>query len=288
MEQLNDILRRARPTYLKVVESQLDASAVVEGAERDDVHTEQATSSSLPMPSWDSGEIVCPTCRGAGFLRRNVPFGHPDFGKAIECRCRKIQRKARERKQLVELSQVETLQRFEVASFENYDVTQPGVIPAYHAAFKFSFHARGWLVLTGPNGCGKTHLAVSIVKERLALDERVLFQTVPDLLDYLRSAFNPHAEEIYDQLFARLREVELLVLDDLGAEQSTLWANEKLFQLLNHRYNAMLPTVITSNRLYLEGIDERIKSRLFDRALVNMVVMDEAEDYRPTSGSLDE
>src|SRR6476469_6549653 len=186
MEPLNDLLRRARPTYLKVVESHLDASAVVEGVQRDQrdaTHTE-LSSSSIPVPSWDSGEIVCPTCRGVGFLRRNVPFGHPEFGKAIECRCRKIARKARQRKQLVELSQVETLQRFEVASLENYDLTPPGVIHAYHAAFKFAFHAKGWLVLTGPNGCGKTHLAVSIVKERLALGERVLFQTVPDLLDY--------------------------------------------------------------------------------------------------------
>jgi DNA replication protein DnaC len=197
-----------------------------------------------------------------------------------------MQRKAHERKQLLELSQVERLQRFEWASFENYDFTMPGVAQAYRVAYKYAIKPKGWLVLTGPNGCGKTHLAVAIVKERLALGERVLFQTVPDLLDYLRSAFNPKAEEVYDQLFARLREIDLLVLDDLGAEQSTSWANEKLFQLLNHRYNAMLPTVITSNRLYLEGIDERIKSRLHDRELVNLMVMDEVEDYRPTQGEL--
>jgi len=75
-------------------------------------------------------------------------------------------------------------------------------------------------------------------------------------------------------------EVELLVLDDLGAEQRTPWANEKLFQLLHHRYNAMLPTVITSNRMALEGRDHRIVSRLHDRELVRQVIMQETQDYR--------
>ncbi|GCE50504.1 DNA replication protein DnaC [Thermosporothrix hazakensis] len=70
------------------------------------------------------------------------------------------------------------------------------------------------------------------------------------------------------------------MLDDLGAEHRTPWANKKLFQLLNHRYNAMLPTVITSNRMALEGRDHRIVSRLHDWELVRQILMDEAQEYR--------
>jgi DNA replication protein DnaC len=69
-----------------------------------------------------------------------------------------------------------------------------------------------------------------------------------------------------------------LILDDLGAHASTPWAQEKLFQLLNHRYNAQLPTVITTNQR-LEELDPRLRSRLQDVGLVNHVLI-LAPDYR--------
>ena len=77
-----------------------------------------------------------------------------------------------------------------------------------------------------------------------------------------------------------MREAEMLVLDDLGAHQSSPWANEKLFQLLNYRYNSRFPTVITANPKGLQAIDERIYSRLMDTGLVTKVVFDRARDYR--------
>ena len=111
----------------------------------------------------------------------------------------------------------------------------------------------------------------------------MLFATVPDLLDHLRAAFAPTSTEVYDQLFAKMREAELLVLDDLGAQQSSPWANEKLFQLLNYRYNSGFPTVITANSQGLQAIDERIRSRLSDASLVYRVTLDRAYDYRPNN-----
>jgi DNA replication protein DnaC len=78
-----------------------------------------------------------------------------------------------------------------------------------------------------------------------------------------------------------MREAELLVLDDLGSEQNSSWASEKLFQLLNYRYNSRFPTVITTNNLRLQSVDERIRSRLMDKSLVTEVIMDKAHDYRP-------
>jgi DNA replication protein DnaC len=215
-------------------------------------------------------------------MRRNVPYGHPDFGKAVECSCHYLQRKEREQQQLLALSQLDTLERLKDATFDSYDVTMPDVRDAFNAAYKFATRPKGWLVLAGPNGCGKTHLAAAVGKERLENRETVLFQPVPDLLDHLRSAFAPSAEQSYEALFHQIRVSDLLILDDLGAQQSTPWAKEKLFQLLNHRYNAMLPTMITTNCMYLQGIEERVVSRLRDRILVKMVTMEQAIDYRPT------
>jgi DNA replication protein DnaC len=72
-----------------------------------------------------------------------------------------------------------------------------------------------------------------------------------------------------------------LILDDLGSQQSSPWANEKLFQLLNYRYNMGMPTVITANPKGLQGVDERIRSRLMDVSLVAQVTFERARDYRP-------
>jgi DNA replication protein DnaC len=61
---------------------------------------------------------------------------------------------------------------------------------------------------------------------------------VPDLLDELRATFAPDAPQRYDDLFTRVREAPVLILDDFGAHQTTPWAQEKLYQILNYRYRA--------------------------------------------------
>jgi DNA replication protein DnaC len=88
--------------------------------------------------------------------------------------------------------------------------------------------------------------------------------TVPDLLDHLRATFSPQSAISYDKLFEQVRKSPLLVLDDLGTESATSWAKEKLYQLFNYRYNARLPTVITTAQR-IEDLDPRLSSRLLDR-----------------------
>jgi DNA replication protein DnaC len=226
----------------------------------------------------NSASSVCPICKGAGFLRNDVPFGHPQFGKPIACQCKEQERKRKRRQQLQEIS---NLGAFASKRFETFNPRVPGTQEAYNVTVDFAKNPDGWLLLVGPNGCGKTHLAAAIANECLEAGAVVLFATVPDLLDHLRAAFAPDAAEVYDQLFARMREAEVLVLDDLGAQQSSPWANEKLFQLLNYRYNSGFPTVITANPRGLQATDERIRSRLSDIGLVVTLNLDRARDYRP-------
>ena len=141
----------------------------------------------------------------------------------------------------------------------------------------------GWLVLVGDSGCGKTHLAVAIAGERLQRGEEVFFAFVPDLLDHLRYTFSPDSRVTYDELFDRVKQTPLLVLDDLGSESSTAWANEKLYQVVVHRHNARLPTVITT-RAIPTGQHDPIASRLNDPRLV-VVMPITASDYRQQSKS---
>jgi DNA replication protein DnaC len=138
----------------------------------------------------------------------------------------------------------------------------------------------GWIVLLGPVGVGKTHLAIAAAQASLDAGIVTLFTTAPDLLDHLRATFKPEAEVPYDELFERMRTAELLVLDDLGTQRSSPWANEKLFQLMNHRYLYRLPTIVTLNGKAWKQLDERLRSRLSDRGLVQLVELQGAADYR--------
>ena len=224
----------------------------------------------------------CQICKGAGYLRADVPYGHPQFGKPIACSCKQAEWTEKRKQQLAAISNLEA---FSDKVFNSYNFRMPGVQEAYQQARAFARSPQGWLLLVGQCGCGKTHLAAAIANECLHQDKTVLFVNTPDLLDHLRATFSPASPVSYDELFCRVRELEVLVLDDLGAGQLTPWAGEKLYQLVNHRYTLQLPTVITANADGLNALDERVRSRLSDKSLVLAIVMDHAEDYRPHNRS---
>ena len=108
------------------------------------------------------------------------------------------------------------------------------------------------------------------------------FAIVPDLLDHLRSTFNPDNPVTYDDVFEAVRTASLLILDDLGAHTTSSWAQEKLYQIFSYRYINELPTVITTN-LNPADLDNRLASRLLDTQL-GLVYRIIAPDFR--SGSL--
>jgi DNA replication protein DnaC len=145
---------------------------------------------------------------------------------------------------------------------------------AYQAAREFAADPVGWLVLGGPSGGGKTHLAAAIANERIAHDQPTYYISVPDLLDRLRTSFSPDSEVPYDEFFEQVRNAPLLVLDDLGAQSATAWAKEKLDQLLTARYNSILPTVVVIITP-LEQMDERLRTRLTDSRLCRVFILEE-------------
>ncbi|MDP2917393.1 MAG: ATP-binding protein, partial [Dehalococcoidia bacterium] len=149
---------------------------------------------------------------------------------------------------------------------------------AYRIAMDFAESPESWLVLQGVNGCGKTHLAAAKVNYRYEAKKPALFIVVPDFLDHLRSTFSPESKVSYDQLFESVKNAPFLVLDDFGEQSTTPWAQEKLYQVINHRYNARLPTVITTTSA-LDEIEGRISSRLVDPKL-SMVFNITAPDFR--------
>lgn len=218
-----------------------------------------------------------------GYVRKDVPVGHPDFGKAFPCPARPMTQTVGMIGSLGESSGLYALTHM---TFDNFMPQGLGLAPnkqrnlqrAYDAAFEFAQNPKGWLLLRGGFGVGKTHLAAAIANYRLQQGQPALFIVVPDLLDYLRATYSPNSAVTYDERFESLRGAPLLLLDDFGAHSATPWAQEKLFQLLNFRYNAQLPTVLTTNQ-ELDEIDLRLQSRLADSVVCKVITIT-APDFR--------
>ncbi len=229
------------------------------------------------------GDPNCPHCHGMGYLRADVPLNHPDFGKLQVCVCRRtnITRAVRER--LFALSHLDELRDLTFETFKPRGRTGLGEMQANslemacNQARHYAQSLNGWLLLQGGYGCGKTHLAASIANFAVGMGVPTLFLTVPDLLDTLRFAFDSD-DTTFEERFDEIRNANLLVLDDFGTQNTTGWAQEKLFQIINYRYINKLPTVITTN-LALDDIEPRIRSRLTDPELVTETRMI-ATDFR--------
>lgn len=227
---------------------------------------------------------VCPYCGGLGFITKDVPVGHPEFGRAFVCVCRQEAVTERKASHLRNISNLANYQHLSFDTFattgESLNALQGTILRnSIDSAYRYANDPVGWLLLSGGYGCGKTHLAAAIGNHRLLHNQPVIFLTAPDLLDYLRTSFGPNSEIGYDAMFEQLRDAPLLILDDLGSESQTAWANEKLYQLFNHRYARRLPTVITTNS-DIDQLDPRIASRLVDRNLTTPINMTGLPDYR--------
>ena len=118
----------------------------------------------------------------------------------------------------------------------------------------------------GPTGTGKTHFAVAVLSEILASSDTGLarFVTVPSLLMEIRATFKDSSPCSEEDLIRRFADLDLLVLDDLGAEKNTDWVMQTLYLIIDRRYSDMRQTIITSNH-GLDGIAERVGERIASR-----------------------
>ena len=204
----------------------------------------------------------CPlgTCDGSGFLIDEETM------TARDCPCRAQQIAARRARRL----EARIPKRYREISFEHSDVidierrcpTQVREIRHYVGAIRENLDAGAGLWLTGSYGTGKTALAMIVSKAAIDAGRSVAIYSCPRLLGVIREAID--GDGVLDFL-DRLAAVDLLHIDDLGAERRTDWVLEQLYTIINTRYEDERATIVTSNlgpAELAEQLGERTVSRL--------------------------
>jgi len=165
-------------------------------------------------------------------------------------------------------------------TFENFNYKSSNILnKGFHQAMEFASNPDGWLVIRGNTGSGKTHLAASITNFLESKEINSIFTFIPDLVDYLRLSINATSSISHESLLKDLMTCDALILDDFGTKSNSSWIDEKIYQILVHRYESKLITILTIRNL--SEIPESIISRISDTALVDHIELD-SPDYRQT------
>ena len=122
------------------------------------------------------------------------------------------------------------------------------------------------LWFTGDVGTGKTTLAMLISKAAMAADRTVAIYSLPRLLGLLRDTYQDDAQISLNGLIDRLGAVDLLHIDDVGAEQTSAWVLEQLYAIVNTRYEEGKAILLTTNLVTLEG-DDALRDQIGDRTV---------------------
>lgn len=203
-------------------------------------------------------ETLAPSTTNLSTKCSNCENGHIFFERdgaeyVAECECLKRENEQKKLQELFRSAKVP--ERYIDKSLDNFiQFKQP---EAYKTAKTFlqkwdEVKAKGrGIIFVGDVGTGKTHLSFAVFNDLVRRGVSGLAVTVPDLMDELR----PRSEEKQIEQLEALKTVEILLLDDLGAQRNTPWVTERLFIIINARYNNLKPTIITSNSK-LEELDK--------------------------------
>ncbi|HEX8072213.1 MAG TPA: ATP-binding protein [Pyrinomonadaceae bacterium] len=221
----------------------------------------------------------CPHCYGSGM---EIVAGKG----ARRCRCREQNTQAK----LLEAARIP--RRYDQCSLHNYfpASNQGSQLKAFNYSFRlvreYPAVERG-LLLNGPVGVGKTHLAVAILRGLVEKGVPALFCEFGSLLKEIQDSYNPVSKTSELKVLAPVYQAEVLVLDELGASKPTDWVRDTMMQIIGTRYNDRRLTIFTTNYLDTrrtpadETLEDRIGARLRSR-LYEMckTVQIDGEDYR--------
>lgn len=223
----------------------------------------------------------CPKCGGAGWLRYDVPLDDKRFGKAVPCEC--LQQHTSEASDaLVARLRSQLSGTEQTWNLANWVGADEKALTVAADALKVG---SGFWTFWGTVGTGKSGLLVAIVNSALNARMPARYAVVPELLDELRASYgNGH----YEYLMEELKTIRVLALDELHRNRGTDWENEKMFELIDHRYRYWdgLLTVFGTNKPPDKGSEDPIMSRLCDTRRARLVRVG-GPDLRPLAAELD-
>jgi DNA replication protein DnaC len=202
----------------------------------------------------------CPfgLCNGSGLV---LDF---ETDTASPCRCRAQEISRRRARSLSAVIP----RRYRSVSFDTPPVTEiePRIVAAtrrFASRIDHQLDGGRGLWFMGPPGTGKTTLAMLVSKAALDAGRSVAIYSLPRLLNEIRETFR--AERSHTALLRKLTAVDLLHIDDVGAEKSNEWVLEELYSIVNSRYEDERSIVVTTNILDREELREQITPRTVSR-----------------------
>jgi DNA replication protein DnaC len=207
-----------------------------------------------------SGECVLGLCDGSGFLIDE------ETNTATDCGCRQgriaRRRTARLEGRLPRRYEGVSFDRPPIPEIERRASDQVGEVRRHVRQISKRLDSGKGLWIQGDIGTGKTTLAMLVSKAALEADRSVAIYSLPRLLNLLRESMESSGGKL--DLIDRLTDVDLLHIDDLGAENTTEWVLEQLYSIVNARYEAERAIVATTN-LMPDALSERLGARTVSR-----------------------
>lgn len=185
-----------------------------------------------------------------------------------EMRQREVDHKRRQLRQRISASLVP--EKYLTRSFENYRAETDAQQRALEISQRFANHFSQFkrtgagLIMTGRPGTGKTHLACAIANQLVGAGSSVLFITVSKMIRKIRETYRRDSAHTEQQIIDSLRDVDLLIIDEVGIQRGTESEEHLLFEVLNERNAVFGPTIILSN-LTVEEIKAYVGERALDR-----------------------
>jgi DNA replication protein DnaC len=224
-----------------------------------------------PICQGSGWKVVERTTKGAQALAADKPgpsVGDPKMVWAIPCDCTMDDRAGRT------LARARVPERYLHCDFENYETDNEientsrdqqatwnrslaqAKLVVQRFAKEFSpvreMQSEHGLLLMGPCGVGKTHLAVAALKEIVQRGHSGLFYDYRELLKEIQDSYNAENQATEMSVLEPVLQAEILVLDDVGSSKPSLWALETVGHVLNTRYNEKRVTLLTTNYLDAE------------------------------------